>query len=183
MPFFVGVTALGCAIAVDSFYFTGRVTQVVLTPYNNLLYNLSPDNLAKHGLHPRWLHIVVNLPLIIGPGPIVYGLLAARRVYIQVQPDKSQNFLVVINRSQSSFFPDADRSDINRICTACIGVILLSLAVLSLQPHQEPRFLTPLLVPFVVLVANSGYLKTASKLFWVRNMLASCDGRVDMSIL
>ena len=183
MPFFVGVTALGCAIAVDSFYFTGRVTQVVLTPYNNLLYNLSPDNLAKHGLHPRWLHIVVNLPLIIGPGLIVYGLLAARRVYIQVQPDKSQNFLVVINRSQSSFFPDADRSDINRICTACIGVILLSLAVLSLQPHQEPRFLTPLLVPFVVLVANSGYLKTASKLFWVRNMLASCDGRVNMSIL
>lgn len=49
-------------------------------------------------------------------------------------------------------------------------VILVSMLALSIQPHQEPRFLTPLLVPFIVIVANAGYLEVAGKLFWVSAM-------------
>ncbi len=69
-------------------------------------------------------------------------------------------------------------------CTLCI---IFSLIVLSLQPHQEPRFLTPLVVPFVVLVTNSGYIETVNRVFLVR--IASiarirysyihCTGNVD----
>ncbi|KAI0088387.1 Alg9-like mannosyltransferase family-domain-containing protein [Irpex rosettiformis] len=147
VPFCVGSATLCGAIAMDSFYFSGGINKVVVTPYNNLVYNLSADNLAKHGLHPRWLHAVVNMPLIVGPALVIYGALAARKVATQYQADKSRSPLSVINRT-------------------CIWIILLSVAVLSLQPHQEPRFLTPLVVPFIVLVVNNGYLENASKIFW-----------------
>lgn len=40
---------------------------IVLTPLNNLVYNLNVDNLAKHGIHPRYTHLLINLPLLFGP--------------------------------------------------------------------------------------------------------------------
>ncbi|KAL1913525.1 alpha 1,2 mannosyltransferase [Sporothrix stenoceras] len=39
----------------------------VITPLNNLLYNMSPANLAEHGLHPWYQHLLANIPLLIGP--------------------------------------------------------------------------------------------------------------------
>lgn len=36
----------------------------VVTPLNFLRYNSNMKNLTKHGLHPRWLHIAVNVPLL-----------------------------------------------------------------------------------------------------------------------
>jgi len=50
---------------------------------------------------------------------------------------------------------------------AIIQMIILSLTVLSVQPHQEPRFLMPLLLPIIVLIANTGRLAHVSKAFWV----------------
>lgn len=47
----------------------------VITPLNNLLYNISSDNLAKHGLHPWYQHLLANLPLLLGPAA---GLLLFR---------------------------------------------------------------------------------------------------------
>lgn len=62
------------AIAVDTaFYKPGTVTwsdliaHPVITPLNNLVYNSSPENLALHGLHPWYQHLVANLPQLIGP--------------------------------------------------------------------------------------------------------------------
>ncbi|KAJ8102621.1 Alg9-like mannosyltransferase family-domain-containing protein [Lipomyces tetrasporus] len=53
------------AIYIDTRYY-GSPTPV-LTPLNNFMYNFQPENLAKHGLHPRYTHILVNLPLLLGP--------------------------------------------------------------------------------------------------------------------
>jgi phosphatidylinositol glycan class Z len=39
----------------------------VITPLNNLLYNSNTTNLATHGLHPHYTHLVVNLPQLLGP--------------------------------------------------------------------------------------------------------------------
>lgn len=36
----------------------------LFTPLNFLKYNMNPDNLALHGTHPKWLHSLVNLPLL-----------------------------------------------------------------------------------------------------------------------
>ena len=49
---------------------------VEVTPLNFLRYNLLPSNLAQHGLHPRWLHLVVNLPMIATPGLLFYVIWA-----------------------------------------------------------------------------------------------------------
>ena len=45
----------------------------VITPWNNLRYNLDTSNLAEHGLHPFWQHFVANLPQLIGPAfPLLF---------------------------------------------------------------------------------------------------------------
>lgn len=47
----------------------------VVTPLNFLRYNILSENLAQHGIHPRWLHIVVNLPLL-------FNLLAFAGIFV-----------------------------------------------------------------------------------------------------
>lgn len=43
------------------------LTGKIVTPLNNLLYNTNTDNLALHGLHPRYTHLLINLPQLLGP--------------------------------------------------------------------------------------------------------------------
>lgn len=57
------------AVWVDSEFY-GKTTLTVL---NNVLYNVDTGNLAQHGLHPRYTHLLVNLPQLLGP-----ALLAVR---------------------------------------------------------------------------------------------------------
>ena len=84
------VTAFGFAYA-DTAYFTFpfRTSVLELTPLNFLRYNLLPSNLAEHGLHPRWLHLVVNLPMIATPGLLIYVLLAEWDLYSPRTQEKS----------------------------------------------------------------------------------------------
>lgn len=51
----------------DTLYFRGALDDLVVTPLNFLMYNFSSQNLAEHGLHPRWLHVFVNFPMLFGP--------------------------------------------------------------------------------------------------------------------
>ncbi|KAI4723929.1 GPI mannosyltransferase 4 [Aureobasidium sp. EXF-10728] len=45
----------------------------IITPLNNLLYNMDTSNLAEHGLHPYYQHVVANLPQLLGPAlPLVF---------------------------------------------------------------------------------------------------------------
>lgn len=62
------------AVAVDTAFYTPEpitwtdlITNPVITPLNNLIYNSSTENLALHGLHPWYQHILANLPQLIGP--------------------------------------------------------------------------------------------------------------------
>ncbi|KAF8865764.1 Alg9-like mannosyltransferase [Acephala macrosclerotiorum] len=45
-----------------------------ITPLNNLTYNLSTSNLASHGLHPWYQHVLFNLPQLIGPAALLLFL-------------------------------------------------------------------------------------------------------------
>lgn len=69
------VPSIVLIIAVDSFYYgyiswgeigVGDVTinSFVFTPLNFIKYNTDTNNLREHGLHPRWLHLLVNIPLL-----------------------------------------------------------------------------------------------------------------------
>jgi phosphatidylinositol glycan class Z len=69
-----GLCTTVLAITLDTAFYTTHsiswsdlIRNPVLTPLNNLIYNLSPTNLAKHGLHPWYQHLLVNLPQLLGP--------------------------------------------------------------------------------------------------------------------
>jgi len=145
-------------ILIDTYYFRGSFSTLVITPLNFVSYNLSPKNLAEHGLHPRWLHLVVNLPMMVGL-PLLWLAVPAGMQHWRMPVEKLRNTNQIVDRSILYSF-------------------LVTITVLSIQPHQEPRFLAPCLVLFVVFVANSGKLISAGKIFWTTwitiNALLAC---------
>lgn len=77
-----GAAAAGAAcVVVDNLYY-GRLAAaslpqllvdpalwagLELTPLNLIRYNLNMENLGQHGLHPWYLHVAVNMFLMLGP--------------------------------------------------------------------------------------------------------------------
>lgn len=70
-----GIPTIIFMILSDSFYYgyltLGEISKLdigmknfVVTPVNFLKYNSATSNLAKHGLHSRWFHFIVNVPLL-----------------------------------------------------------------------------------------------------------------------
>ncbi|KAG2224178.1 hypothetical protein INT45_001296 [Circinella minor] len=95
---------------------------VVLTPLNNILYNAKVENLKEHGLHPRYLHFLVNFPLLYGP------LSTGTLVSLLWRPRLNASLYYVL-----------------------VSVVAMAMIGLSIMPHQEARFLTPMLVPLVMI--------------------------------
>jgi phosphatidylinositol glycan class Z len=70
-----GIPSLLFIIFVDSLYY-GFITAAeiyqlevglhnfVVTPLNFVRYNIDPENTANHGVHPKYLHVLVNIPLL-----------------------------------------------------------------------------------------------------------------------
>lgn len=101
------------------------------TPFNSLVYNMSSSNLAQHGVHPRWLHVAVNWPMLFGVGVWAVAEVGWATVAREGRRWKgTQAFMT-------------------RVYLASFVVPTLALSV---QPHQEPRFLLPLIVPVVALL-------------------------------
>ena len=113
-------TTLFAAIVSDtSFYhrtyeFRTLLERPVLAPLNALRYNSSTSSLAAHGLHPRYQHVLVNLPLLLAPA---LPLLPYRPIEI------------IRNTRLLSAFS--------------------AIFILSVIPHQEPRFLIPI-IPLIL---------------------------------
>lgn len=68
------MTTVFIAIILDTAFYTRHsitwsdlINNPVITPLNNLRYNMVPSNLAEHGVHPWYQHILVNLPTLLGP--------------------------------------------------------------------------------------------------------------------
>ena len=60
----------------------------IIAPLNALRYNLQQDNLAEHGIHPRWLHFVVNAPMILGLAVWIPCLHLAYRALLEQPADR-----------------------------------------------------------------------------------------------
>ncbi|KAI0005694.1 GPI mannosyltransferase 4 [Xylariaceae sp. FL0662B] len=111
---FVAMAASGLftvliAISLDtSFYTPHSISWVdlcrnpVITPLNNLRYNVSPSNLAEHGLHPWYQHLLVNLPTLIGPS--VSLLLTQPHVSLRLYSAISGVFVLSIFQHQEARF-------------------------------------------------------------------------------
>ena len=105
-----------------------------VTPWRAIEYNMDADNLATHGLHPRWVHAVVN-------GPMMFGLSYVLALTAAFQPKREDDGAV------------ARRNLPPTVIKHVAVVATVYMAVLSSAPHQEARFLAPLLVPVALLVS------------------------------
>ena len=107
----------------------------VVTPLNFLKYNVNTKNLQDHGLHPHYVHFLVNVPLLYN----VLGIIG----------------LVTFGKMLHSGIK-AQWLDLPRI-QSVVGLMTASfitpIALLSIFPHQEPRFIIPTLLPLVFLYA------------------------------
>ncbi|XP_063548166.1 GPI mannosyltransferase 4 [Cydia strobilella] len=142
-----GVPSAFLLILVDSGYY-GYLTMAdvelmkwswdnwVVTPLNFLRYNLDMKNLTQHGLHPRWLHLAVNVPLL-------FSVLAGMA-------------FVTLSTNTYRFICGHYRKlpRIQSITGLMLFSLVIPVALLSLFPHQEARFIIPALVPLVYLYGN-----------------------------
>ncbi|KAK5272219.1 alpha 1,2 mannosyltransferase [Exophiala xenobiotica] len=112
----------------------------VITPLNNVLYNTQTSNLAQHGLHPHYQHFLINLPQLLGPAII---LLVASAYPFNLR---------ILKATLSNA----------RLASATTGTLLL-----SLFPHQEPRFLLPTIPLFL------SCIRLPTSTIWRRTFWAS----------
>eukprot|EP00980_Cylindrotheca_fusiformis_P028096 scaffold22580_cov210-Cylindrotheca_fusiformis.AAC.3 len=118
----------------------------IVTPWNALAYNSSVSNLKEHGLHSRWTHGAVNMFLLYGPmTAIAYLKIISYRWKGEVDGGKKSK----------------------RIHSLCYATLFSGLGFLSLAPHQEPRFLLPLLVPLVVIADQGMFQRKALTALWI----------------
>jgi phosphatidylinositol glycan class Z len=71
------------AISLDTSFYTSPgtpitlrtlVSQPIITPLNSFLYNSASSNLALHGTHPFYQHLLGNLPQLLGPASLLLFL-------------------------------------------------------------------------------------------------------------
>ncbi|KAI8221467.1 hypothetical protein K4K54_007682 [Colletotrichum sp. SAR 10_86] len=78
------------------------ISRPVITPLNNLMYNINPDNLAQHGLHPWYQHLLVNIPMLIGPAALL--LFTQPHVSLRLYSAISGVFVLSIFQHQEARF-------------------------------------------------------------------------------
>eukprot|EP00835_Amoeboradix_gromovi_P007073 NODE_1036_length_1867_cov_0.165158.p1 type:complete len:456 gc:universal NODE_1036_length_1867_cov_0.165158:120-1487(+) len=128
-----------CIILLDTFMYNGKLDFPIQLPVvNNLLYNLDVENLKLHGIHPRWTHFLINVPLVFGPFGYAF--------YLQ-------------SRIQ---------------WTVHASCVIFPIMILSLFPHQEPRFLIALF-PFLLLFirTNGEYFRVPLKWVFLHGIVIS----------
>lgn len=109
--------------------------KLVICPLNFIIYNSQTSNLARHGLHPRYLHLF-NLFLLL-------NVLAVPLFYFCF------SVVVSILKPHSSSQEKSNTQNEWLAMTVLVSVILL-----MIFPHQEPRFLIPVTVIAFLLVGD-----------------------------
>ena len=151
----VFVTFVTCVLA-DSFYYGAlsfeelvfwNVTahSFVVTPVNFFFYNSKVGNLVSHGLHPYYLHVAVNIPILHG----VLGILG----------------LWTVSKYAASFISNdiVRKPKVFSMATMLLISFIMPVLFLSTIPHQEPRFLLPTLIPLVILLSDNIQVYSKSK--------------------
>jgi GPI mannosyltransferase 4 len=139
-----GLPAFLVIVVIDSLYYGYlslaqiyimdiSIENFLVTPVNFIRYNINPENTATHGEHPKWLHMLVNIPLLYN----VLGIIAVFTFGSMFYKFCKKEFQ---NLPQTQSFVS--------LMTSAIFVPVLLLSIFN---HQEPRFLIPVTVPLIVL--------------------------------
>ena len=142
----------------ENFYYIQNIAKkVTIAPWNFVKYNTNPDNLAEHGLHPYYQHFLVNTPLL-------FGILAVFPMFTLVNVIRDLLSKRHLRQNQKSASRKAHGTQF------LISTYLVPIMLLSFFPHQEPRFLIPLLCPIALLYGHHLFdihFKWYIALFWV----------------
>jgi phosphatidylinositol glycan class Z len=123
----------------------------ILTPYYFIRYNTNADNLARYGLHSPYMHMLVNIPLAFNLlGIMFYGKL------INLMTGSGVYRLIFST---------------HRIYALMLLSVLTSTILLSFIPHQEFRFLMPLIVPLVYAFSYNIYSSSTWFSIWLLSNL------------
>lgn len=146
MLFFIlsGLPSFCAIVIIDSLYygylslaqiyiFDISIYSFLVTPVNFIRYNIIPSNTAAHGEHPRYLHFLINIPMLFNILGIISIVSCGNMAYKFCKKEfqdlpQTQSFVFVMT-------------------TAIFAPVLL----LSFFNHQEPRFIIPILIPIVLL--------------------------------
>ncbi len=161
-----------------------RQRQVFITPWNALRYNSKVSNLSDHGIHPRLTHAVVNMPMLFGPLAILFYVVFTQRLlgYVhnvvtnakdgggkeiinyklkdergrQGNNETGNDVTSIIPTSTGNVGGSAGCTRVQRFTSrTCYAMVIVGLGILSCAPHQEPRFILPLIVPLTILHSKS----------------------------
>ncbi|CAF0881631.1 unnamed protein product [Adineta steineri] len=153
ISFIIGAFILTSSLIIsfDSYYYNNGLSfivdlknRLIICPLNFILYNIDSTNLDKHGLHPPWLHFIVNATILYGPLHICTVLWCL----INISSIK-QNGQWIINR----IFNRRSIIEIEQSTSPLLLYLyLVPFIPLSTFPHQEPRFLLPLLFPLILFI-------------------------------
>ena len=105
------------------------------TPMHFVMYNLVPGNLDKHGTHPWYLHLG-NLVILFGPLGLI-GMWSAIKFFGEMVSNEWRK-----------------KPGIRTVYALTMFTFVTAMAMLSMIPHQEPRFLIPLTLPIVLMNAH-----------------------------
>lgn len=148
MLFFIlsGLPAFVVIVIIDSFYygylslaqiyiFDVGLENFLVTPVNFIRYNIDPENTSQHGEHPKWLHMLVNIPLLFN----ILGVIAVLTFGVMIYKFCKKEFQ---NLPQTQSF-----------VSLMTSAVFVPIILLSLFNHQEARFLIPVTVPLLMLHA------------------------------
>ncbi|KAJ2352688.1 alpha 1,2 mannosyltransferase, partial [Coemansia sp. RSA 2618] len=148
-----GLSTLLAIVVVDSLYYGTLQLQLVggiprrvsgaltCTVLNNVLYNSNNSNLATHGIHPWYNHMLLSMPTLFGP----LAILAVAKGWAFVKSAQARQGTCYVS------------------VAAALSVVT-GLGMLSMVPHQEPRFLVPMLPALVICTWR--WHRIASAYFW-----------------
>lgn len=126
-------------ICIDSYYFSG-LKKWHITPLNLIRYNSDIDNLRTHGIHFKGLHFVVNMFLLFGPIYVIFIYFVFKESFYALWESvkRPKTLTVALKTSLLSLTHNS-----------MIVATILPVIILSFIPHQEPRFLVPVIVPLL----------------------------------
>ncbi|CAF4538985.1 unnamed protein product [Rotaria sp. Silwood1] len=143
-------------ILFDSYYYnngfsfiTDLKNHLIICPLNFILYNVDSNNLDQHGLHPPWLHFIVNATILYGPLHLCIVLWTSFHLLnIKQYGQQMIDRVLKVFHKRSITTIQSEQS----ISSFLLYLYFVPFIPLSTFPHQEPRFLLPLIFPLILFI-------------------------------
>ncbi|XP_007896713.2 GPI mannosyltransferase 4 isoform X2 [Callorhinchus milii] len=128
--------------------FIVKISQhLVITPVNLIMYNLDPKSLVAHGSHPWFTHLTVNSLMLFGVlhfSAVVTSIQMVTGKFAHKAGSQKQQW----ENKLAAQFPA-----VSPFTGYIVLVYFVPLFILSVFSHQEARYISPLIIPLVILTA------------------------------